>query len=376
MRKYLFLFFFLVAIFGASTISLADGLWSVSLVFCDTTGNTLRYTIDPGTPTDICYTLTNSSQQDLIIRTNFVDGTYTNDKRQNKACLGEDEITSFGQYVTNYTREVPLAAGESKQDIAKLLYPQWTDGLYHGCVTYTIVQAKTAWSTDTPNFTILMRKAQFIDVLVGHPEDNRIGGTILADFPLTADNLSSNPKINIYIDPSDNKYVIQLHVQNSWNTEEDFAITGVVSNFLTYKHTFTEQRKILKGGDFTINWRLDEIPLYDITVDIQLSHTPIMQGSSPVIPETSSIHERVHIFVFNIITYITLFGLFVLLLIIILLLKKKKKQYPYYWPYPYPPGGPYPYPPQVPQPWMPQSPISAIPTPIPQVPLPPVSPTV
>ena len=60
-----------------------------------------------------------------------------------------------------------------------------------------------------------MRKAQFIDVLVGNPERNRIGGTILDTFPPEAENLSLNPKIKISIDPSDNKYIIELHVKNT-----------------------------------------------------------------------------------------------------------------------------------------------------------------
>ena len=76
MRKHLFLFLFLVATLGAQSIVLADNLGNVSLAFCDTTGNILTYTIEPDTTTDVCYTLTNGSQQNLIIRTNFVDGTY------------------------------------------------------------------------------------------------------------------------------------------------------------------------------------------------------------------------------------------------------------------------------------------------------------
>lgn len=319
MKKYLSLLaVFIATIISGSFLVSADDLTDISLSYCDTTGNILNYTLDPGTTKDICYTLNNNSAKDLIIKVNFIDGTYTNDQRQNRACLSEDAKENFGQYVTQYSNEVTLTSWESRQEIAKLSYPKWTDGQYHGCVTYTVTQA-TKDASASSNFAILIRKAKFIDVMVGKLTQNIWGWLIFVDFtPTEWTNLSTNQKIRVYVDPSDNSYTIQLHIKNIWNAEENFAITGVVSNALTYKRTFTEQRKILKGEEFIIAWKLNEIPLYDFTVDVQLAHTPNK--------ETLFIHEKTHIFIFNIITYITLIGLLLLIIILIFLFKRKKKE--------------------------------------------------
>ena len=87
----------------------ADNLKSISLDYCDTTGNVLKYTIDPGVQTGICYTVSNSSAQEVKMKINFIDGTFTNDQWQNKTCLNEDAKENFGQYVSEYEQLVTLS---------------------------------------------------------------------------------------------------------------------------------------------------------------------------------------------------------------------------------------------------------------------------
>lgn len=337
MKKQVALFAFLLCIFmGVSWNTRADELKNISLDYCDTTGNVLQYTVEPEVQTGICYSLTNNSDQVVTMKVNFIDGTYTNDQRQNKACLDETAKTNFGQYVSKYSETVTLTWGETKMQSAKLLYPTWLDGQYYGCVTYSVISAVTSWSTWTnTNFTILMRKAKFIDVLVGHPENITWG---VAFKPFTtpwAANISPNPKIRIYQDPADNKYVVELTVQNIWWAEEDVVITWVASNFLTYRNTFVEARKLLKWQEFVITKKLDVIPNYQLNVDIKLSHTPIIPGLPDVVPQTSYIQETASIFIINIITYITIAGLLILLIIIIFLIRsavRRKKQQPTWTP--------------------------------------------
>ena len=96
MKKYIFALIYLTIVVLNRSSTFANNLGGVSLSFCNTTGNLLNYTIEPGRISDICYTLTNNSKENLIIKINFVDGTYTNDKRQNRACLGENETKNFG----------------------------------------------------------------------------------------------------------------------------------------------------------------------------------------------------------------------------------------------------------------------------------------
>ncbi len=336
MKKYALRVFASLSLLGILP-TYADGLKNISLDFCDITGNILQYAMDPWTHTGICYVVSNSSDQETTMKINFIDGTFTNDQRQNRACLDETSKENFGQYVSAYTQLITLTWGERRQEMAQLSYPQWTDGQYHGCITYSVVNAPVGSETgENSNFTILMRKAKFIDVLVGHPEKITWGIT-LKDFDSHAAwgaNISPNHKIRIYQDPSDNKYVIELTVQNIGWVEENVVITWIVSNFLMYKRTFVESRKILKWQEFIITKKLDETPNYDLTVDISIAYTPVISGLSPdIVPQTSYVHETAHIFIINIITIATGIGLLLLLLIIILLIRSsRKKAQPVPWP--------------------------------------------
>ena len=109
----------------------ADALKNISLDYCAVTGNILPYSIETNVDTGICYTITNSSDQKITMKVNFVDGTFTNDQWQNRACLDESAKENFGQYVTKYKTTITLSGGETKTETARLLYPGGTDGQYH-----------------------------------------------------------------------------------------------------------------------------------------------------------------------------------------------------------------------------------------------------
>lgn len=163
----------------------------------------------------------------MTIKLSFVDGTYTNDQRQNKACLSDADIENFGKYVTDYEQIVTLKAGETIKKEAKLRYPEGMDGLYHGCVVYSVVESQEAEaSTAATSFSILMRRAKFIDVIVGNPENAKERGIILEEFTdADGENISRNRKIRIYKDNSDNTYVMQIKVKNVSPVEQDVVIT-------------------------------------------------------------------------------------------------------------------------------------------------------
>jgi len=67
----------------------------VSLDYCDAPENLLSLQVDPGTETGVCYTLANGTNRELTIKLSFVDGTFTNDQRQNKACLSDKDTENF-----------------------------------------------------------------------------------------------------------------------------------------------------------------------------------------------------------------------------------------------------------------------------------------
>ncbi len=206
---------------------LADDLANVSLNFCATSENTVQYQVDPGAETGICYTLSNGAKKPITIKLSFVDGTYTNDQWQNKACLSDADVENFGKYVTDYDQTIVLKPGETIQKDALVRYPEGMDGLYHGCIVYSVIEkAKDETSTAAASFSILMRRAKFIDMIVGNPENAREKGIILEEFTdEDGENISHNPKIRIYKDVSDNKYVMQIKVKNISPVEQDVVIT-------------------------------------------------------------------------------------------------------------------------------------------------------
>jgi len=325
MKKYLIASFFLLTAMTALPSFAVDALRSISLDFCDATGNVLQYTLEPWVKTGICYTVSNASTENVTMKINFVDGTFTNDQRQNRACLDEVAKENFGQYVAKYTDTITLTGGETKQKKAQLLYPQGMDGQYYGCITYSVIDTQNALqSWENSNFSILMRKAKFIDVLVGHPE--KITWVIVFKNFSWNKNLSSNNKIRIYQDIADNKYVVELIIQNTSSVEQNVVITWVASNFLTYKYTFTETRKILKGQEFIISKKLEDIPNYILDVDIEMAYTPIINWIPDLVPQTSYLYETARIFVINSITRATLIGTALLLLLIILLIRSSRRK--------------------------------------------------
>jgi hypothetical protein len=58
------------------------------------------------------------------MKINFIDGTFTNDQRQNRACLDETAKENFGQYISAYNQLITLTGGERSQQNAQLQYPQ------------------------------------------------------------------------------------------------------------------------------------------------------------------------------------------------------------------------------------------------------------
>ena len=234
-----------------SWVAFADSLADVDISFCENSsgaviqsgvtlsGSTLFFQMpEAWEKWNICYRVINKSTADATIKISFVDGTFTNDQRRNKACLSDTDTKYFGQYVTGFESILTVPANKTLEKTANFTYPVGSDGVYHGCLVYSVV-SKTAENTgDNSNFTILMRRAKFVDVLVGDYLSGTKNPIVLLDFdPLSGENLSSNPKIRYYIDPTDGKYIIQFNLKNISSVDQSVSITGTISNYLMYKKT-------------------------------------------------------------------------------------------------------------------------------------------
>lgn len=301
----------------------ADDLAYVSLEYCDTQENILQYQIDPEVETGICYTLSNGSRNPVTVKLSFVDGTFTNDQRQNKACLSDADTENFWRYVTAYDELITLNPWEAIKKEAKLMYPKDMDGLYYGCIVYSVVEQKEVWQGTS--FSILMRRAKFIDVIVGDPSNAKERGIVLGDFTdEDGENLSHNPRIRIYQDSSDGKYVMQIKVKNISRTQQDVMITWTFTNIIGYKNIFEEGRKVLKWESLLITKKLDTIPIYNLKTKLIISNTPMTFGG--IEPMVWYLKEKTTIWIFNAVTYITLIGILILAGIVFLLIKDIKKR--------------------------------------------------
>lgn len=139
-------------------------LSQIEIDFC---GNpwekTIEYVLAPGWKQEICLEANNMSDKDIEITIGFVDGTFTNDERKNKACMEQGEIQNFGQYVTGYTETFVVWANNISFQRATLQLPKSTTGTVNGCLVY---YTKSVEMGGDVNFSVLMRKAKFINIQI------------------------------------------------------------------------------------------------------------------------------------------------------------------------------------------------------------------
>jgi hypothetical protein len=121
-----------------------------------------------------------------------------------------------------------------------------------------------------------MRRAKFVDILVGNHRAASENAIVLVDFnPLSGENLSSNPKMRIYVDPTDGKYVLQFQLKNVSSMDQNLDITGIVSNFVAYNKTFAEPRILMRDETLLITKKFDDVPFYNLHTKLNISYTPL-----------------------------------------------------------------------------------------------------
>lgn len=337
----LILFFFWFA--------LSDALWDVDISFCNSTstldmsgniitwdvqsgviisGNSMSYKIWVAQEWDICYIISNKSIQETSFKISFVDGTFTNDQRKNKACLSDSDTKYFGQYVTGYDSIITVSWSQMVQKSAKFNYPMGSDGIYHGCLVYSILDKPVSWWAQS-NFTVLMRRAKFIDVLVWNHKAAGKNAITLVDFnPLSGENLSSNPKIRIYIDPADGKYVIQFQLKNVSSMDQDVSVTWSISNFIAYQKAFSEPRRLLRWETLLVTRKLDEVPYYNLKTKLDISYVPYYTFDDEK-PTAWSLSESVNMWIVDTIFIMSLIWLLLFLIVfalLVMVLKNQKKR--------------------------------------------------
>lgn len=149
---------------GAKVSKAMADVGNVELDFCDKPWEkTVAYTLQPAENKKLCYVMSNYSDQDLDVHVWFVDGDITNDQWKNKACKQQWEIKDFAQYVTGYQNVVHIPAHGELQYFASLQLPKQFTGVHNWCLVYYLGGVEMWWKV---NFTVLMRRAKFIDVTI------------------------------------------------------------------------------------------------------------------------------------------------------------------------------------------------------------------
>ena len=321
----------------------ADSLGAVNIDFCNnesgavqqsgviiSSGNML-YKVAIQEKGDICYKISNTANTNVFLKVGFVDGTFTNDQWQNKACLSDADTQDFGQYVTGYQWLIALSGWQVLENRANFTYPVGSDWIYHGCLVYSVLEPQLNLSGQAPNFTVLMRRAKFIDVFVW---DSKVGSknaiTLLDHNAASGENLSPNPKIRLYVDPTDNKYVVQFEIKNTSKFDQDVNITGTVSNFLLYNKAFSEPRRLLRGQTLLITRKLDDVPPYNLNVKLDFSYKPYYTFGNEK-SESSEMSANTGIWIIDTMfivsaVWLVLFLVVVTLLIVVLKNQSKNKK--------------------------------------------------
>lgn len=139
-------------------------LAQIEIDFCDKPWEkAITYPLAPGWIQDICLQANNMSDKDIVVTIGFVDGTVTNDQRKNKACMQQGEDKNFWHYVTGFTPSFTIPANDISFHHAKFFLPESATGIINWCLVY---YTKSVEMWGGLNFSVLMRKAKFIDIII------------------------------------------------------------------------------------------------------------------------------------------------------------------------------------------------------------------
>ncbi len=135
-------------------------LKNIDVNFCEQWSNKqMNYTVEPWKKLNICLQITNNSNSWATVNLGFIDGTFTNDQRKNRACE-LSKIDKFGKYMTGYDTLISLAPHAAIRKESSFTSPANQTGMVYGCVVYSIINndPTTQW------FGIQIRKAKFINI--------------------------------------------------------------------------------------------------------------------------------------------------------------------------------------------------------------------
>lgn len=320
MKKFIYFLSFWLLL--SSFVFSAD-IWEVSVDFCNSENNTksLSMVLDSWKEWEICMEFSNYSDEDVSISYGFVDWSITADSYKSKACKNEWDKELFGQYVSQDVSKITIPSMQKVRQKAYIKFPWWFTGMVNGCLTYFVSNKKEQMNVDSAMFDVLVRKASFIDVLVGWQLNRSLK---LADV---------QTPITYQYNKSNNSLVLSLMFENDGNVNENVLVDWNISSVLGYNLSFSGQKlKVLSDDNAVLKIEIKDIPWYKLFFDVSFDivSNPYFDFDSNSLPdsikEPITIKAKTSVFIFPWIFVYVLWGLIVLLVLIKFLKKHLKFQ--------------------------------------------------
>lgn len=254
-------------------------VWDVVLRFCndDMATKNLSLVLEWWKESEICMDFTNGSNNDVTIKYGFVDGTIAQWDTPKKACEDEWVKNLFWQYVSQDVETITILAWETVRQKAKIKYPSWFSGMVNGCLTYSVADAQQNIADEDSMFSILVRRATFIDVLVWWKLSRNI-------------QLSDKNSVKSYFDRETEKFIIDIDLVNAWNVNETIAVSWLVSNKFWYEKLVEMwDLSVPSDSEQILKIEIDDLPRYKLSY-----HADLILVSTPDIPfDTTSLSEDI-----------------------------------------------------------------------------------
>lgn len=300
-----------------------SNIWDVSVKFCNGENNTkaLSMVLDSGKEWEICMEFSNFSENDVDISYGFVDGVVTADQYKSKACKNEWDDTMFWQYVRQDVSKINIPSMSKVIQKSYVKFPAGMTGMVNGCLTYFVSNAKDTTTIDSAMFDVLVRKASFIDVLVG--------GKLSRNLKLSNEEKS----INSYYDKEKNALILEVRFDNAGTVNEWVIMGWKISNIFGYSATFSgEVVKVLSDGSQVLKMKINNLPWYKwpFNVELNIGSNPEFDFDPASIPATMKkpiyIDAKTNVFVMPWMIIYILWGLIVLFVLIKIISKHIKFQ--------------------------------------------------
>ncbi len=321
MKKNVFFLFMSFMSLWLGTVS-ASSIWEISVDFCnfDNSTKSLSMVLDSGKEWEICIEFSNYSDWDVSISYGFVDGTVTADSYKSKACKNEWDKQNFGQYVKQDVNEINIPSMTKVKQKAYVKFPSWFTGMVNGCLTYFISNKSQQVNVDSAMFDVLVRKASFIDVLVG--------GELYRSLKLAGWNA-----ITAVYNKSKNSIVLDVAFENKGNVNESVLVNWFVSSIFGYSVDFSgENIKVLSDENGVLKIETKNIPWYKwpFNISLDIVSNPDFNFNSNSLPDEIKnpivIKANSNVFIFPWIFVYILWWLILLILVFKYLSKHLKFQ--------------------------------------------------